>query len=277
MKFLTALTAVICAAAISAYGISFPESPGASAQRPLPDFTVFEQGETLTYEVSYLAFKLGTITTRCTLVDTAKGRARYKTECLIRSYPGIPFVNLKTRFQSTVDQRFSTVSFSTREHVEDTLNKYIHYAFPDGKNVVYVTERIGNDPIPEHFDTLALDGKRWQDGLSLLYYARAHARQRFTDRVPVLIYRSKAVTTINFRIKEEPVEIDAVDYDIAALKLDGETGFTGIFGLTGGFEGWFTRDAAAVPVYAKMHVVIGSIRLQLISWKKHGWRPPKHA
>ncbi|MDH7516427.1 MAG: DUF3108 domain-containing protein [Bacteroidota bacterium] len=269
----------VLAVAIIALCVGTTPPPCAVPQEhkpPAPNFLVFEKGEELTYEVSYLAIRLGTITTRCTAVDTVNGSARYKTECLIRSYRGIPFVNLLTIFQSTVDGRFASVSFSTKERVQDTLNKYIHYTFPAGRDVVYISERIGNDPIWDHYDTIPLEGKCWQDGLSLLFFARAHAHHRYTARVPVLIYHSKAFTTIRFGVKEEPMEIDAVDYPIATRKLDGETGFTGIFGLTGDFEGWFTRDRASIPVFAKMHVIIGSIRIQLISWKKPHWKPPRH-
>ncbi len=243
-------------------------------QNSSPNFSVFQEGEELVYEVSYLSIKLGAVIAKVVDVDTQSGRIAYKTECLMRSYKGVPFVTLHTIFQSTLSDSLASQSFSTREHISDTLNKYIHYSFPRKKNVVHISERIGNKPVPENYDTLSLDGKRWQDGLSLLYYARANSHRRFVDRVPVLIYRTKATTTIQFGVEQEDIEIDAVDYPIHAVKLDGETGFTGIFGLTGDFEGWFSADDASIPLYAKMHVIIGSVRLELVKWKRKGWKPP---
>ena len=47
-----------------------------------------------------------------------------------------------------------------------------------------------------------------------------------------------------------------------------------IFGLTGVFEGWFSDDAASVPISAKMHVLIGSVRIELLRWKRSNWTPP---
>lgn len=243
-------------------------------QSSSPNLRVFEEGEELVYEVSYLSIKLGAVITKVVDVDTQNGHYSYKTECLMRSYKGVPFVSLYTIFQSTLSDSLASQSFSTRERISDTLHKYINYTFPRKKNVVFISERIGNKPVPENYDTLSLDGKRWQDGLSLLYYARANTHRRFVDHVPVLIYRTKATTTIRFGIEQEAVEIDAVDYPIHAVKLDGETGFTGIFGLTGDFEGWFSADDAAIPLYAKMHVIIGSVRLELVKWKRKGWKPP---
>ena len=265
-----------CAATIAiAFAANIPEH-AAPTQIPGPNLAVFQKGEELIYEVRYLTFMLGTITARCVAADSIGKSAHFKLECLIRSAKGIPFVTLLTRFQSTVNENVTSVSFSTKERVQDSLNKYINYSFPRNRDAVHISERIGNDPIVEHYDTLTLDGKRWQDGLSLLFYARAHALQRYTDHVPVLVYRTKATTVINFGVREEELEIDAVDYPIHSVKLDGETGFTGIFGLTGGFEGWFSKDAAAVPLYAKMHVLLGSVRLELVSWKKPGWNPPRY-
>ena len=236
---------------------------------------VFKEGEVLKYEVSYLGIKLGSIISRCIDIDSGTGAGRYRTECLIRSYDGVPFVTLHTLFQSTMDDSISSISFSTTEKIKDTTHKYINYTYAPKRDVVWISERIGRKPVPQNYDTLTLDKKRWQDGLSLLFYARAHAQRRYTDRVPVLIYRSKALTTINFGRSEEHKDIDAVTYPVRTVKIDGETGFTGIFGLTGGFEGWFSKDAAAIPIYAKMHVLIGSVALELVEWKRAGWSPPR--
>jgi hypothetical protein len=248
----------------------------APAQQRSPAFSIFQKGEELTYEVSYLTIKLGTIISRVVSIDTVKGKVFYRAECVMRTYKGVPLVSLWTRFQSTIDDRFGCVSFSAKEKIKDTLNKYINYTFPKNRDVVYVSERIGNKPVPRNYDTLKLEGKSWQDGLSLLFYARAFATQRFTSHVPVLIYRSRATTKIDFGVAGEEMEIDAVKYPINTVKLEGETGFTGILGLTGGFEGWFSKDAAAVPIYAKMHVIIGSVAVELIGWKRPGWTPPPY-
>lgn len=251
------------------------QANGSRGLKSAPNFDVFQKGEELVYEVSYLTIKLGRIISRVVAIDTTRKGINIKMDCLIRTYKGIPFVTLNTIFQSTVNDSLASISFSTKEYFKDTTFKYIHYSFPKKKNVVWISERLGNQAIPENYDTLSLENKSWQDGLSLLFYARAHALQKYHDKVPVLMYRTKATTTINFRTAREGIDLDAVRYPVDAIKLEGETGFTGIFGLTGGFEGWFSNDVAAIPLYAKMHVLIGSIRLELIHWKRKNWIPPK--
>jgi hypothetical protein len=45
--------------------------------------------------------------------------------------------------------------------------------------------------------------------------------------------------------------------------------------LTGDFEGWFSNDEARVPILAKMKVILGSITIELMRWKRAGWTPPR--
>ncbi len=86
--------------------------------------------------------------------------------------------------------------------------------------------------------------------------------------IPGFVNEKIVYTDINFYNEISGVNIDAVDYDIACVRLDGETNFISIFGLTGYFEGWFSDDEAAVPILAKMKVLIGNITLQLTEWKR---------
>lgn len=238
---------------------------------------VFQQGEELTYEVSYLGIALGSITSRVTSVDSTSDGLRISAEGLIRTYRGVPFVTLNTLYQSRIDDSLGSAGFRNKEYiVDDSAFKHIEYIYKPRLDVVYINEYIEQHPGTDKRDTLDLEGKRWQDGLSLLFYARAFAHAKCTRYVPVLMYRSKATTKIQFGTGRDDVDIDAVKYDIGTVKLEGETGFTGIFGLTGGFEGWFSDDSAAIPIIAKMHVIIGSVRIELVKWKRRGWKPPRY-
>jgi hypothetical protein len=44
--------------------------------------------------------------------------------------------------------------------------------------------------------------------------------------------------------------------------------------MTGNFEGWFSNDKYAVPIRAKLNVIIGSVDLELIKWNSELWNPP---
>jgi hypothetical protein len=248
-------------------------TPG--AKKNSPNLAVFQKGEELVYEVSYMSIALGTISCRVLSVDTSQSAFRISLEGLVRTYAGVPFVTLNTHFRSVLGSSLQSTAFRNKEYIrDDTVYKTIEYIYPQRKDVVHISETLNDRPGWIRSDTLDLEGKKWQDGLSLLFYARAFAHTRQSKQVPVLMYRDKATTVINFGIKREEEDIDALDDPVRTVKLEGETGFTGLFGLTGGFEGWFSDDAAAVPIHAKMHVLIGSVHIELLRWKRSSWKPP---
>ena len=67
-----------------------------------------------------------------------------------------------------------------------------------------------------------------------------------------------------------------MDYDISSNFVDGVSYFKAVFGLTGDFSGWFSNDAAHIPLKAKLEVEIGNVTLELKSWKRKNWSPPKY-
>jgi hypothetical protein len=123
-------------------------------------------------------------------------------------------------------------------------------------------------------DTTVNLGSRFQDGLSLLFYARFGLIKNSTTSVVCYINEDTSSTSINLYDEKEKIAIDAVDYEIETVKIDGETNFTGIFGLTGYFEGWFSNDEYRVPVIANLQVILGSVEIQLMNWNNKIWQPP---
>ncbi|HED05950.1 MAG TPA: hypothetical protein ENI61_04625 [Ignavibacteria bacterium] len=95
--------------------------------------------------------------------------------------------------------------------------------------------------------------------------------------LPCFVNEKKVYTHINFYKNVVPISIDAVNYKISSVKIDGTTNFISIFGLTGHFEGWFSNDDAAIPLLAKMKVIIGNVTLELKKWNRKGWIPPEYA
>ena len=116
--------------------------------------------------------------------------------------------------------------------------------------------------------------KLYQDGLSLFYNARLQSLSDKTKEtgerynVPVYINEKESSVRYSFNTKPENVDIDMVDYDIKCIRVAGVADFVGVFGLTGEFAGWFSDDEWRVPIKAKFNVTIGSITLELTSFKK---------
>jgi hypothetical protein len=272
MKFFAILLSLPFAGVL----VSNHSTPSHDDSAVSPVTSVMLPGEELVYEVRWTFFKLGKI--RVVLSQPKTPDAVYSSVAYSDSYD-LPFVDFHAFSTSEMDSTLFTKGASLFEKKDDKWFRQVYYFTTSTR--MYVTENslvkdIQSPPMqPPTFDTLKLSYDRFQDGTSILYFARAHAHDQRAIAVPTLV-RGKAGKT-NFYFPAEPAteKIDAVGYPIKVLEMEGKAEFEGIFGLTGDFTGWFTDDEAAVPVKAKMKVILGSITLELKEWKRRGWSPPK--
>ena len=234
----------------------------------------FEVGEELTYVVKYSVMKLGEVRLKIKDKKIIEGKTYYVTYAYIDSYSGIPFVDLHQIYESYVDKNLYSHYFKALI-MGDEYTAYTEYDFNYAESSIHVIKGKVNPPQLWTDSTTSAD-KKYQDGLSIFYYARMNSGQNKSVEVPCFVTEDKVYTKLNFYDKTEGVFNDAADYDVACFKLDGETDFVSVFGLTGYFEGWFSADDASVPILAKMKVIIGNITLELKSWKKKDWIPPRY-
>lgn len=233
-----------------------------------------EVGEELDYVVKYAFFVLGQIQIKVTGKFVYKGKTYYKAEANIDSYDGIPFVDIHQTYKTIFPSEVYSSNFTGLVKYDD-YTSFTQYDFQyDSSKVLIQKGKVS--PHEVWTDSSASIDKKYQDGLSIFYYARVNSGQEKSEDVPCFIKEKKEITKINFYDKVTDVSIDAIDYPVACVKVDGEMNFVSIYGLTGGFEGWFTNDEDAVPIYAKMHVIVGNVTVELKEWKKKGWTPPKY-
>ena len=234
---------------------------------------VLQVGEELEYEVSYIGIKLGTIKIYTERMESLNGKTVYKIKGLMDSYPNIPFVDLHAVFDSWLDQ---TVAYSHKfvgSVKADADNwDYSKMIFDYKKPELSVEKWSKKQLVQEaHYKTT----KKFSDGLSLFFIARKFIIAKRPILVPTIIDIDTVSTSINFHGKTENVEIDAVDYPVRTRYFSGSADWTGIYGMTGKFEGWFSDDDASVPIRAKMKVYIGNVSIMLTKWKRANWAPPK--
>lgn len=231
-------------------------------------------GEDLLYEVKYAFIKIGQIRIKVTEKIESDNSTQYKAVAFMDSYSGLPFVNLHQIYETRMNEKYFSEYFKGIDKKKE-YTTFTEYFFDYKRNNV----RVFKGKVKPHevwTDTIGTAEKMFQDGLSILYYARINTGQKKSVDVPCLVNEDKVSTRINFYKEIEPIEIDAVDYEISCVKLDGETDFVSVFGLTGYFQGWFSNDDAAIPIVAKMKVIIGNIKVELKEWKREGWTPPKY-
>lgn len=224
------------------------------------------------YNVRYAFINLGQVRI-VTLAETdADGVPTIHTKAFINSYSGIPFVSLNAIFESWIDKMVFSRVFVGRLK-EGKAWYYSRYRFDYENNLVLV-ESGRQDTLVEKRGTVEIEGT-YQDGLSIFFFAREHLHSAQRMNVRTFVKEQRVNTFLNFGRKKKAVEIDLVDYRIDAVEFDGAAEFEGIYGLTGGFEGWFSNDDARVPILAKMKVFIGSVTLELMKYTRQGWTPPK--
>jgi len=239
-----------------------------------PADSVFQIGEELVYNVSYMSIDIGQIRVKQVEEINKNNQKNYKVVAYIDSYRGIPFVNLHSVFESIMHPDVYSLVFHSRDKENNHWKLYV-YNFDYPNHIMRIEESIFGSGKIDKRDSIRVDTLT-QDGLSLLFFARKSLFEGKKISIPVVVNEKKFTTEINFTKRFVTGKIDAVDYKIDLVYFDGEAGFVGIFGLTGGFEGWFSNDAARVPIMAKMKVLIGNIYIELMSWKRNGWNPPRY-
>lgn len=235
---------------------------------------VFVDGEELYYEVYYSFINIGWIkfyTQRVPgKIDT------YQCYATMKSNDALPFVTVNYEFYSEIAIRNNTVEplkFISKEFKEGKQSEIV-YIF-DYTNKTVELKKTGFKGEKEFEKKINLSCN-YQDGLSIFYYARFHSFKKESVNVPVLMNQDSISITLNFNTANEEINIDEIDYDISSVYIDGFTDYELVFGLTGEFSGWFSRDAARIPLYSNLEVKIGKVKVELKSWKRKNWKAPKY-
>ncbi len=239
-----------------------------------PGSDEFFLGEELQYNVSYSIFDIGLVKMQVLDTVTKNGVKLFKVKAYLDSYSGLPFVDLHQVFYSEMSARAFSHLFVTHNTAKPEKMSYVKYTFDYSKGKM--SYEFGTEP-PR---VIAKTGEEkvteeQLDGLSLFYYARKNFQQQKKYSAPVMVNEKSYKTHFNFMNKIGSQEIDAVNYPVEIIEFDGTSDFTGVFGLTGYFQGYFSNDDAGVPIVAKMKVILGSVHIELIKWTRPGWIPPK--
>jgi hypothetical protein len=235
---------------------------------------VFQEGEELNYIVYYGFIKLGEVNIFLISKTSEGDKIILKSMSTMKSYSGIPFVKLNSTFETEMvfdGKNVYSRKFKATENNEDGVI-IIEYDFNYDSDYVHV-KKINKGNIERDEKMKFNKNVKFQDGLSLFYQARLNSFTTETFIVPVFMNESE--TSVNYYIASVPERIstELSDNDIASIRCTGTANFTGVFGLSGEFAGWFSNDYARVPLRSKLNVIIGNVTLELDSFKRSSWKP----
>ena len=239
--------------------------------------TVFSEGEELVYEVRWLFVTLGEIRLKTLSARKEVGAGRNIVKALIDSYD-LKIADVHSVVQSEIDSTLTCVYSTSIEKRGDKGWWMLKNQYDRQKQRLTIEdswrrERDGPAYTSTNIDTFKVDGIL-QDGLSILYYARSQSHIRGTINVPTIVYKQLGSTWLRFTGEKDNLEIDALDVPVKTVAFEGRADFEGIFGLSGDFEAWFSDDDAAVPIKAKLGVILGSVTIELKEWHRNGWTIP---
>ncbi len=239
---------------------------------------MLEVGEELEYSVRYSFFDIGTIRFRVISKELRGDRPVYRALVEMQSNPGLRWLlNLNIKFFGLMDTLIYSHTWMSEDSTSDKV-MFRSMVFDYSANQMYYTkgERLPKGVTRvERNDTVAITGPS-QDGMSLFFFAREYVLSTWSLEVPTYMDTEEASTKIRFTGQRKSVKIDAVKYPVETVYFDGKADFVGVFGVTGEYEGWFSNDAARIPILARMKVLLGSVEIQLTKWKRSNWSPPRY-
>ncbi len=238
----------------------------------MPDSLQLPVTEYFRYSVSYLGIRIGTIEVRNEtpfMPDPASNIYVTGTQIILRTFPGIPFLSVLTEFLSSIDDRGF---FRESTTYDKQGRKWAYYeAVRDNETNDIVVERgsvedrslSGRSDI--EVDTLH-PGIPVHDALTFIQFLRNRAHETERLSIDILIDRSIEKIVIDQPSDVKIVKIKAFDEATAAYHVTGSIEFTAIHGLSRRYQAWISTGPRRIPLMARVHIAIGSVKIELESY-----------
>ncbi|HUI29579.1 MAG TPA: DUF3108 domain-containing protein [Candidatus Acidoferrales bacterium] len=238
--------------------------------------SVMQIKEELTYEASYLLFKIGAVRFQVLSKTTYDSIPAYRLRAYIDSYSGIPFVDLHAVYETYADARTLMCLSTSNSQKEHGGWVYTRYDFNyERKNVNW--EQFKDGKMVSTID-FPIDHP-YTDGVSFFYYLRTACENAGNNKtsfsIPIVVDTTRSSVDLTINEEREPCEVTAFDFPVDSYRMSGHINFTGFYGVTGDFVGWMSSDSAELPLKGDVKVVLGSVVVKLKDIKRDNWIPTK--
>jgi len=232
--------------------------------------------EELTYEASYLLFKIGAVRFQVLSKTVYDGVPAYRLRAYIDSYSGIPFVNLHAVYETYTDARTFMYLFTSNSEKQGDGWVYTSYRFDFARKIVKWEKSKDGNIIKS--TTFPVD-RPYTDGLSFFYYLREYSKnasdKKTSFSIPIEVDTILSSVDLTINEEREPCEVTAFDFPMDSYRMSGHINFQGFFGVTGDFTGWMSADSAKIPLKGNIKVILGSVVARLKEIKRDNWIPAK--
>jgi hypothetical protein len=239
-------------------------------QNAITSSKVFSHGETLIYKVKWMFMRVGTITINTYKSDEDPSIIKVTME--VESNPDLFFLKVKEYNESWIDVYNLMSKNYLGDHQSGSDRMIIKSKYDPNKKIAFYSSFDAVKKSQIRSDTI-YNAPFYVEGPSLFFFTRVNASPKKIVNVPTLVNGKISNTRLVFGGEKEEIEIDALPHPVRTIHYigfaDWEGGTSQAFG--GEFEGWISDDEAAVPVYAELKVLLGSLKIELESWKRHGW------
>lgn len=232
-------------------------------------------GEYLEYEVTYMGLPLAKVTVRTEKNVMIGGRKRNKVKASVSTFDHVPMVDVNAVMQSWIDKAYGySVKFSRNMKLKTGDWEYQEITFDYSGNMIYNKKWL-RKKLAHSSRRRIKDKDRVRDPLALFCYTRILAARKSSKRVMTYFDGEPFYAKVTYSGKKDKTDTEGIGYPIRTVYVTGFARWEKGYGLTGKVEGWLSDDAASVPIKGKIDFILGKINIELVKYKRTGWRPPK--
>jgi hypothetical protein len=226
--------------------------------------TLMSVKERFVFNVRYGVFNLGEIEVELLNDTTYQGETVQHMRTVMRTTRRVPFMserNVHYHNLFTYDREALYSHRFWRDDLHDNEPERTVIEFDREREEVRFFER------GEPEDTLELVEPA-SGGDVIFYYARQFAGIEQPFELPVFISGDLGKVSGQSGHQTEMRSYDAFDQDIPTYMTEGVADIDGPFGFTGRYRAWFAADDLRIPVEARVRVLFGNVRINLISYEQ---------
>ena len=231
--------------------------------------TPFKEGEVLRYSVRWTFVHVGSIELR-QLPARNSGDKRRRVRFLSRSASGLPFIDVQLKDQALLDPSDPRLIEIVSKQLHDPkVIKTYRYDVNTNKFSQRINPLDGRSSYEERIEI-----KRVFDGIGLVMFLRGLSGSGERLTLPTMVDFTVTESRVHCPKAIEYIDVPAFEEDVAAHKISVSSSWehSAAGGLQGNFELWCSADPAAVLLRAEIELTLGSVVIELESFRREGWK-----